>query len=116
MKNARGYHYGKVTSFVTPSEKAGEPIDLGLSVKWASWNVGASSVEEYGGLYGWGDPTGTATGKGPGVSAGGEISGTEYDIAQAKWGDSWRMPTKAEMEELLNKCIKTTATRNGISG
>ena len=116
VKNARGYHYGKVTSFVTPSEKAGEPIDLGLSVKWASWNVGASSVEEYGGLYGWGDPTGTATGKGPGVSAGGEISGTEYDIAQAKWGDSWRMPTKAEMEELLNKCIKTTATRNGISG
>lgn len=116
VKNARGYHYGKVTSFVTPSEKAGEPIDLGLSVKWASWNVGASSVEEYGGLYGWGDPTGTATGNGPGVSAGGEISGTEYDIAQAKWGDSWRMPTKDEMEELVSKCTRVSATRNGISG
>lgn len=116
VKNARGYHYGKVTSFITPSEKAGEPVDLGLSVKWSSWNVGASSVEEYGGLYGWGDPTGTATGSGPGVSAGGEISGTEYDIAHVKWGDSWRMPTKAEMEELINKCTRTAVTRNGISG
>ena len=35
-----------------------QPIDLGLSVKWASWNVGASSPEDYGGLYGWADPTG----------------------------------------------------------
>ena len=38
-----------------------QPIDLGLSVKWASWNVGASSPEDYGGLYGWADPTGNNT-------------------------------------------------------
>ncbi len=117
VKNARAYHYGKVTSFTTPSEKAGEPVDLGLSVKWSNWNVGASSVEEYGGLYTWGDPAGTLVNSaGPGVNAGGEISGTEYDIARVKWGDSWRMPTKAEMEELVNKCTRTTVTRNGISG
>ena len=116
VKNARGYHYGKVANFITPSEKAGEPVDLGLSVKWSSWNVGASSVEEYGGLYSWGDPTGTATISGPGIHAGGEISGTEYDIARAKWGDSWRMPTKDEMDELVSKCTSVAATRNGISG
>lgn len=32
-----------------------EPIDLGLSVKWASWNLGASRPEEYGGYYAWGE-------------------------------------------------------------
>ena len=36
---------------------AAEPVDLGLSVKWASWNVGASAPEEFGGRYGWADPT-----------------------------------------------------------
>lgn len=119
VKNARGYHYGKVTSFNTSAEKAGTPIDIGLSVKWADYNVGASSVEDYGGLYGWGDPTGTVTspsGNYPGVNAGGEISGTEYDIARTKWGDSWRMPTKAEMEEFIDKCIRTDIERNGIKG
>lgn len=35
--------------------KVGEAIDLGLSVKWASWNVGASKPEEYGGYYAWGE-------------------------------------------------------------
>ena len=64
-----------------------------------------------------GDPTGnTRQQRRSGVNAGGEISGTEYDIARVKWGDSWRMPTKAEMEELVNKCTRTTVTRNGISG
>lgn len=41
---------------VIPTEN--NPVDLGLSVKWAAYNVGASSPEEYGGLYGWADPTG----------------------------------------------------------
>lgn len=36
----------------------GLAVDLGLSIRWASHNVGASAPEEYGGLYGWGDPTG----------------------------------------------------------
>lgn len=35
--------------------KVGEAIDLGLSVKWASWNVGASKPEDYGGYYAWGE-------------------------------------------------------------
>lgn len=35
-----------------------EAVDLGLSVKWASWNIGASAPEEFGGRYGWADPTG----------------------------------------------------------
>lgn len=35
--------------------KVAEPVDLGLSVKWASWNLGAVKPEDYGGYYAWGE-------------------------------------------------------------
>ena len=83
-------------------------VDLGLSVKWANCNVGASSPEEYGGLYGWGDPTGenrsTNLDDYPSANPPNNISGTRYDIARAKWGGSWRLPTLEEFEELHSKC------------
>ena len=41
--------------------KVAEIVDLGLSIKWASWNIGASKIGDYGGLYGAGDPTGKKT-------------------------------------------------------
>jgi hypothetical protein len=76
-------------------------VDLGLSVKWASCNVGANNPWEDGEYYGWGDtPLGTKTGDAPT----GEISGTKYDIAHVKWQGAWRMPTSAEILELYNKC------------
>lgn len=75
-----------------------QPIDLGLSVKWASWNVGASSPEDYGGLYGWADPTGNNTSTNntdyPNNNPPSNICGTNYDIAHIKWGENWRLPTK----------------------
>ena len=46
---------------VNPHDYIADAIDLGLSVKWASFNIGASKPEEYGGLYGWADGTGTKT-------------------------------------------------------
>ena len=53
------YTYGDVRSFTTEKKKdeitPGQMVDLGLSVKWAGWNVGASSPEEYGGYYAWGE-------------------------------------------------------------
>ena len=39
----------------------GTAVDLGLSVKWADHNVGAKTISDYGGLYGWADPTGKKT-------------------------------------------------------
>lgn len=52
--------YSSVSSFTTPDTKfpVANFVDLGLSVKWAEWNMGASSVTDRGGYYGWGDPTG----------------------------------------------------------
>lgn len=88
-----------------PQGEEGTPVDLGLSVLWADWNVGATSIYETGGLYGWGDPTGDKISKNVDdypcpYPVPENISGTEYDIARARWGGSWRMPTFDEMKEL----------------
>ena len=98
---------------LTPPSKA-EQVDLGLSVLWADCNVGGDSESPIGGLYGWADPTGEKTsqniadyvvlrkyltGQIPN-----NITGTEYDIATAKWGHGWRMPSKDEWKELVEKC------------
>lgn len=105
-----------------PSERptTAEAVDLGLSVKWASFNVGATSPEEYGGLYGWGDPTGNLTTENlddyPSATPPSSICGTEYDIATANWGKEWRMPSQAECEELASKCAWEWSIVNGING
>ena len=104
-----------------------EYVDLGLpsGTMWAAYNVGASSPEECGDYYAWGETTtksdysesnyqyynGSVC-----VNIGSNISGTQYDVARAQWGGSWRLPTKAEFEELLNRCTWTWTSYNGING
>lgn len=109
----------------------GQEVDLGLSVNWAGWNVGASSPEEYGGYYAWGETEEkseytTDTYKyyydtnGDGgkeyANIGSNISGTQYDVARQKWGGSWHMPTKEELYELQRKCGWTWITYKGVNG
>ena len=102
-------------------------VDLGLSVLWAGWNVGASSPEEYGGYYAWGEKeekesysldnykfyiSGTYRCE----FIGSEISGTSYDVAHVKWGGGARMPTLEEVKELIDNCTFTYGTYNGVKG
>ena len=95
-------------------------VDLGLSVNWAGWNVGASAPDEYGGLYGWADPSGKKISGNndeyPSANPPLNICGTNYDIANVQWGHGWRLPTKAEMEELINKCKWEWGTYNNTKG
>ena len=113
----------KTFKTVNKDPRPTEAIDLGLSVKWSPWNFGALKVEDYGGHYGWGDPVGEnhsiiASEYGP-RKVNGTICGTEYDIAHVNWGDGWRLPTKAEVEELFVKCKKTYAPNyhgSGVNG
>ena len=87
-----------------------EWVDLGLSVLWATCNVGASSPSEYGDYYAWGETEIKSSytkdnSKTYGKTDMVDISGNpQYDAATANWGSGWRMPTKAEFEELLDKC------------
>lgn len=105
-----------------------EPVvDLGLSVKWATCNLGADSPEEIGDYYSWGETTTkneytetnyfdanysifTLSGKNS------KISGTDKDAAYVKLGEDWRMPTTEEISELVNGCKWTEETVNGVSG
>ena len=125
------YTYGDVRSFTTEKKKdeitPGQMVDLGLSVKWAGWNVGASRPEEYGGYYAWGELHEKSDydwdtyqyydqENDECIFIGNNISGTQYDVARVQWGGSWRMPTEAEIKELISKCDWTWTTYNGVAG
>lgn len=102
--------YGAEVAFTT-STRFPEPnyVDMGVSVRWAAWDVGAPTTDDFGVYVGWGDATGElistnaydyATGF-TGMSIAGNA---KYDIARAKWGKKWRMPTEAELLELAENC------------
>ncbi len=117
-----------------PSGKAkhvADAVDLGLSVKWASHNVGALEAESTGGLYGWSDCTGSRrtqanielyyTNDGMtfvkwgstlygGITPPSNICASDSDIARYSWGGTWRLPTKKEMHELIDKCTWSEIT------
>jgi hypothetical protein len=106
--------------FAADGSQGVEAVDLGLSVKWASFNVGASKPQEYGTYFGWSDVTGEKTSTNnddyPSANPPGNISGTEYDAAHVLWGGQWRMPTKEQAEELVNECAWEESKLNGVAG
>lgn len=98
-----------------------EYVDLGLpsGLKWATCNIGASSPEEYGGIYDYGniEPIKDGHPTKMDLPDGLDISGDpDYDAATADWGGSWRMPTYEEMLELGIYCTQEFIEENGISG
>lgn len=104
-----------------------ECTDLGLSVKWATCNVGAKSPGEYGGYYAWGETEEKtiytwetykycAGSSKTCQDIGNDISKTEYDVAQSVLGKPWTMPTKGQMDELLAKCEWIWTEENGVNG
>ena len=96
-------------------------VDLGLSVKWGTCNLGAFSPEEYGDYYAWGETSAKTeyiegNSKSAGISLE-DISGnSDYDAATHLWGKGWRMPTKAEFEELVENTTPRWITLEGIQG
>ena len=115
------------TQKVTIGGTVAEAVDLGLSVKWASHNLGASSQEGSGAYLAWGElkekdvydentyahyNNSYATW----TDIGSEISGTKYDASTQNWGPDWRMPTKDEVQELLNKCTWKWTQINNVNG
>lgn len=87
------------------STAAPEAVDLGLSVKWASCNLGASKPEDFGNYYAWGEtaPKDTYTEENYVAPPEGDLDDA-HDAATVNLGKPWRMPTKDEMYELISKC------------
>lgn len=122
----------------TPPEGA---VDLGLSVFWATCNLGADDPSEYGDFYAWGE-TETKTEyiwenyifridgdnyqnltftkynslEGHGTVDKKVSLDPEDDIAHVRLGDKWRMPSFEEFNELVDSCDWTWTSRRGIAG
>ena len=110
---------------IEPLENASQVVDLGLSVKWASCNLGASSPEGYGDYYAWGEtaPKQTYTQENYAWCMGAERTLTKYcydsaygyqgfvddkrileladDAAYANLGAGYRTPTCGDWKELF---------------
>ena len=127
--------------YKAPAES--EAVDLGLSVKWAPYNLGGSAPEDYGGYYAWGeteakdyfsaenykyaevglfDKYGNPSEYGPYtykytkyLDSKNQLADSD-DAAHVKWGGNWRMPTQSQMEELRDKCTCKKETLNGVVG
>ena len=120
-----------------PTLSAGSVVDLGLSVYWASCNLGAEKPEEYGNYYAWGEtePKENYTWGTYKWCNGSETSFTKYntesylgavdnvtvlaledDAAHVKLGGSWRMPTMDELKELLSQCTWAWITQDDVQG
>lgn len=100
-----------------------EYVDLGLpsGIKWATCNVGASSPSKRGDYFAWGETRKKATYTSETSKTYkkdfGDISGNpQYDVARDKWGGSWRLPSKAECEELKDECIWTWISQGVYKG
>ncbi len=98
-----------------------EWVDLGLSVKWATCNVGAGSPEAYGNYFAWGErKTKDVYTKENSFTTDSDINNItghrRRDVARALWGEGWRLPTKAEVEELVSKCKTAWTTQKGVNG
>lgn len=130
--------YGEVKSFKFDWGET-KIVDLGLSVKWATLNVGATYPWDYGDYFAWGETESktdyswstykycngsyyTLTKYNSNSSYGTVDNKTALDLdddaAHVNWGGNWRMPTKAEINELLNSdnCIWSIITLRGVKG
>lgn len=111
-----------------PDDHHPHAIDLGLpsGTKWCCCNVGASKPEEYGCYYAWGETNEKSyyswenyahydsnTGY---INIGSDIAGTDYDAAIVNMGAPWRMPSTAQLQELINNSSSQWQQQNSVDG
>ena len=130
VRDAQGvcdYNINVIVTGVAPASVVAVDLGLPSGLKWANYNIGASQPEEYGSYYAWGevkekniydwksyihcDSTMYSI-----HNIGGDISGTQFDAARMNWGNSWRMPTHDEMQELIENCSWIWTSINGVYG
>ena len=135
--NAKGIGYSEEISFTADYQY----VDLGLSVKWATCNLGATKPEEPGDYFAWGETKPKdyydwsnykwCNGGGGYLTKYCDNSDYAYssscvdkiyvlqlsdDAARVNWGGNWRMPLKSEFDELYASCTWKSTTQNGTAG
>ncbi len=112
--------FGKIKKFGMDREI----ISMGTSVRWSSINMGAVTAEDAGNHYAWGEKETKSDYTNNNYTLLGQNIGTNiagnpvYDVVTATWRGCWRMPTKAEMHELADKCSwswKDSLDEDGVS-
>ena len=130
-------NYTKTTNGTVPyyvwEEKivaVAQAVDLGLpsGTKWASWNIGASTPQEYGDDYAWGElHTKTdfvkstyqyynSTSEKYDYIGNSICGNSQYDIAKHLWGGNWQLPSKTDFEELVKNCTMQWSNIGGVRG
>lgn len=112
-----------------PDNNHPHAIDMGLKVKWACCNLDSKSPTKQGYNYAWGETEIKGVFNYNNYKYGGNehepnsckpigksIEGGQYDVAKKRWGGSWRMPTKKDFMELVNKCDISWVTEGGVNG
>lgn len=114
-----GVVYGETRSFTTAGQTFdvdNDLVDLGLSTKWARYNLGASKETELGGLFGFGDMTGYNTSINTGNYASADIYRTASDVANRVYDSKVTIPTISEFEELFRCCRVEWTETDGVAG
>ena len=106
------YYYGEEREF------GRRMVDLGLpsGLLWSNINLGGSSPDESGNYYAWGETSPRSNFSNDNYQYHGnmtDISGSSHDAAHVTWQGNWRMPTLADLEELLSQCTWTEVTKYG---
>lgn len=121
------YPYDKLDRIETYITDEAEPtvdysvaVDLGLpsGTLWASYNIGATQPEEYGGFYAWGETIEKEEYNWDNYdwqNLTEDIIGTSHDVATTKWGGRWHMPSYDQAHELLEYCTWGIETINDVT-
>lgn len=132
------YYYSETKMFTTPRGTRGLInghywVDLGLpsGTLWAECNIGASTIENYGGYYSWGETEEKTSYYVDDYKffdhytenlnmvykyVAKDIGGTDLDVAYVKWGNEWKMPTNTQWKELFSKCKRKYDKVNNVNG
>jgi hypothetical protein len=114
-----GVVYGDVKELNTAEEQFdldNDLVDLGLSVKWARYNVGASDETQLGGLFGFGDLSGVSNSTDPADYASADVYKTARDVVYKATGGKATLPTAADFEELFALCQTEWVEQDGMTG
>ncbi len=114
---------GSENKVATGTHEGHQWVDLGIGVKWATCNIGATTPEEYGDYFAWGEispkteyTTENSITYGRHIDEVAVVGNPSYDAARANWGGKWRLPSHLDMYILMEECSWISCIQEGHEG